>query len=938
MTVAFASESQLSHEFKERVGHPTSLAQLLLRAAEWRPSSGLRLVSGDIESEPTTLTYPALRDEAQRILGGLKAQERRPGSKVALLLERPADFIPAFWACVLGGYVPCPLASIRGDFERRATQLSHVDTLLGHPLIVTSRKLREELPDLPGLTIAELDALRADARWEAVHNARPEDPATLMLTSGSTGKSKAAVLTHANLLAAMAGKAERQERSAADITLNWISFDHVAALLEAHLLPVYVGATQVHADPAAILADPILFLRLLDRHRVTMTFSPNFLLGHIIAALQAEGREISEAQPLALDLSCVRHIISGGEAVVVETGRRFLDLLAPFGLARTALWPAFGMTETCAGCIYSREFPERDAKREFASLGLPVAGLEMRVVDDKEKPLPTGESGELQLRGPMVFGGYHNNEAATGAAFTPDGWFRTGDLGRIEDGRLSLVGRSKDSIIVSGVNYFSHELESALEKLDGVERSFVAAFPTRSKGADTEQLVVAVAPSFPLQEEAELHRLIIAIRNTTILLWGFRPALILPLPKNAFPKTSLGKIQRAVLRKHLEAGALAEQQAYIADVTNRQLGGYVPAVGQTEIAIVDIYAQMFKVAPETISATASFFDLGGTSLDILQLKRNVERRLGIGDLPIVTILRNPTARALAARIASGERLGVGVYDPVVPLQLTGAKTPLFCVHPGVGEILVFVNLAKYFVNERPFYALRARGFNEGEEYFTSFDEMVSAYVDAIRRRQPHGPYAVAGYSYGGAVAFEIAKVLESQGERVTFIGSFNLPPHIKYRMDELDAVEGAVNLAFFLSLIDKKQSEELPSPLRAGLPEQDPCSYLIDIAPPERLVELDLDLAKFKAWAVLAQSLLTLGRSYVPAGSVESMTIFYAVPLRGTKENWLNNELRRWDDFTRSRNRYIDVAGEHYTLMGPKHVATFQAVLRAELDRALGGK
>ncbi|MCC8938516.1 hypothetical protein H8A99_19055 [Bradyrhizobium sp. Arg68] len=100
------------------------------------------------------MTYPALRDEAQRILGGLKALERFTGSKVALLLERPADFIPAFWECVFGGYSPCPLASIRGDNERPAAQLSRAETLLDHPLIVTSRELHEELPDLPGLTIS----------------------------------------------------------------------------------------------------------------------------------------------------------------------------------------------------------------------------------------------------------------------------------------------------------------------------------------------------------------------------------------------------------------------------------------------------------------------------------------------------------------------------------------------------------------------------------------------------------------------------------------------------------------------------------------------------------------------------------------------------------------------------------------------------------------
>ncbi|MCC8938517.1 AMP-binding protein [Bradyrhizobium sp. Arg68] len=92
------------------------------------------------------------------------------------------------------------------------------------------------------------------------------------------------------------------------------------------------------------------------------------------------------------------------------------------------------------------------------SLDFPIAEIEMLVVDDQGRPLLMGEPGELQLRRPMVFGGYHNNDEITAAAFTPDGWFRTGDLGRIEDGRLSLVGRSKDSIIVIAVNYFSHEL------------------------------------------------------------------------------------------------------------------------------------------------------------------------------------------------------------------------------------------------------------------------------------------------------------------------------------------------------------------------------------------------------------------------------------------------------------------------------------------------
>lgn len=924
MNVAVPIPQNRLTEFEDRTGRPVDLAQLLWRAAEWRPQSGLLTFGEDIGAAPVLLAYPDLLEQAQRIAGGLRERGLPAGTKVALLLENPAEFLPALWGAILGGYVPCPIAPIRNDPERWAQHLTHVDALLDRPLFVAAGAL---FRDLPGVEAVHVDSLWGAQPLPRTQVAGPQDTALLILTSGSTGNAKAVALTHGNLLASLPGKAERQALTAADVTLNWISFDHVAALIEAHLLPLYVGASQLHAPAAAILADPLVFLRLIDRHRVTMTFAPNFLLGQINLLIP----ETSER----FDLSSLRHVISGGEATPTQTGRRFLQLLAPHNLVRTSLWPAFGMTETCAGSVYSLEFPEADETHEFATLGRPIAGLEVRIADEQDRALPEGAVGELQLRGPMIFSRYHNNPEATAAAFTKDGWFRSGDLGRLDEGRLGLVGRSKDSIIVSGVNYFSHELETVLGGLDGVDAAFVAAFPTRPEGAETEQLVVAFAPTFDLEDEAELHRLTIAVRNTTLLLWGFRPALILPLPRETFAKTSLGKIQRTALRRRLEAGDLASYQAYIAQLTTRQLGGFSKPESAVEQRLATIYAGMFDVAPQTISATASFFDLGGSSLDILKLKRLVEQALDIADLPILAILQDPTVRGLAAYVAA-QAGGPRPYDPVVPLQLSGTKTPLFCVHPGVGEILVFVNLAKYFVNERPFYALRARGFNEGEDYFTRFDEMVAAYVEGIRSRQPHGPYAIAGYSYGGAVAFEIAKVLEAQGETVAFVGVFNLPPHIKYRMDELDPVEAAVNLAFFLSLVDKTQAQELPAQLRAR-PDQDPFAYLIDNAPPERLTELDLDLVKFTAWAGLAQSLLTMGRSYHPSGQVEALTVFYAIPLRGTKEDWLNRELRRWDDFSRSANRYIDVAGEHYTLMGPKHVATFQSVLRAELDRALAG-
>lgn len=910
-------------------GAARSVADLLVRAAERQPYAGVRNLVGDDPGDFAVQTYPSLLTEARYLLGGLREKGLRPGDRVVVLVDRPEDFIPVFWACVLGGHVPCPVTPSHTDGERWAAQLGQIDALLGHPLLVTTKSILSDMPEVPGLSVVALEELPAGLLETTVHEAGVDTPALLMLTSGSTGDAKAVVLTHDNLLAAMSAKAERLALTADDITMNWIDFDHIAAV-EAHLMPLCVGASQLHVEPRRILGDPLLFLRLVDAQRITVTFTPNFLLGQINKELARQAGD--------LDLSSLRRVISGGEAVVCATANAFLDRLAGFGLGRGVLTPAFGMTETCAGSVFSTEFPDIDAGAEFASLGTPVRGLEMRVVDDDEVPVPDGAAGELQVRGPMVTSGYLNNDAATEAAFAPGGWFRTGDRGRITDGRLTLVGRSKDSIIVNGVNYFSHDLEAMLEQLDEVARSHVAAFPSRPPGSDTEQLVVAFSPAVPVDDEAALHRILVAIRSSVVLHWGFRPALILPLPKSEFRKTSLGKIRRATLRAKLEAGDFAEVEEHVAAVSLRQLGGYTAPEGETEVALAGIYAEIFGVEPETISATARFFDLGGTSLEVLRLKHSVEQRLGVANVPVEWLLREPTVRKLSARLAAGKQATSGEYDPLVVLQDRGDKTPLFCVHPGVGEVLVFVNLATYFSNERPFHALRARGFGDGETHFTTFTEMVECYVRAIRAEQPTGPYAIAGYSYGGVVAFEIARMLESQGERVDFVGLFNIPPYIQDRMAELDFVEGAVNLAFFLSLVTKEQAAELPGRLRAGLSKEEQLEYIVDMAPKQRLADLDLDLAKFGAWVELAQSMVSLGRTYEPSGTVESVSVFYAIPLRGSKEDWLNNQLRKWDDFTRTPNRYLDVPGEHYTLMGPKHVATFQHILRAELDRALGGR
>lgn len=901
---------------------PGNVADLLIIAAARQPKSGLFIAPANQQMhESEFISYVQLLSEARRIAGGL-CRLIDPGNRVALLLDEPADFFPAFWSCMLAGYVPCPLARPPNDRRRWMQYLRDTFNLLDRPLFLCTHDRKSEIP--AGAAYSDLSELRQAQPYLGISRATLSDVALVVLTSGSTGNSKAVALTHGNVLASMSAKQEVQQLTDSDVCLNWISFDHVAALLETHMLPLYAGAKQVHVSPSAVISDPLAFLRLIDRFRITMTFSPNFLFGQINAAVESmKGGE-------SLDLSCLRHIISGGEANVVETCRRFLDRLVSFKLSDRAIWPAFGMTETCAGSIYSREFPAIDLAREFASVGVPVSGLEMRVVSPASDPLRDGLPGELQLRGPMIFSQYYNNREATASAFTADGWFRTGDLGKIEDGRLWLVGRHKDSIIVSGVNYFSQELEAALQRLDGIEPSFIAAFPTRAQDVDTEQLIVAFSPTFPLDDDETLHRLIVGIRNTTLMLWGFRPSLILPLPPSAFPKTTLGKIQRALMRQRLEAGDLDVHVHFVARVMERHLGDYVPPSTAVERRIIETLGNVLCIDGARLSTTASFFDLGGTSLELLKLARSLEQQFGV-TATIATILQSPTARELAAVVTAAARPSHDRYNPIVPLHRSGEKPPLFCIHPGNGEILVYLNLANYFVDDRPVYALRPPGFNEGESGFHTFADMVNTYHRAICEVQPHGPYAIAGYSLGATIAFEVAKLIEAQGERLALLGCIdgflweeNQPP---------ETIEHLVpSLAYLLQLIDKNERDKLQAQWQTNNRDIDYCAWILKIASKERISQLNLDHRKFTTWARVAHYLVNLGLSHAVSGTVQSMTIFHSDGLDCTADEWLAR-LKGWDKHVR-QPEYVRVPGDYFTLMSPAHVADFQAALRTQLRRA----
>ncbi|MFC4943023.1 aromatic amino acid lyase [Pseudonocardia sp. GCM10023141] len=425
-----------------------TLPHLLLHAAA--AGGELRHHHG-AEDAAQVQSYRELHDEAARLLTGLRDRGLHPGDRVVLLIDAPQDFLAAFWACQLGGYVPCPLPSRHGDPGRRREQLDSIRGLLDGPVVITDDEIGAGLRTVPDLTAITVASLAGNEPATRMHVGEGEDLALLVPTSGSA-EPRLVMLTHANLVAAMRAKRVRHRLSRSDTFLDGDALDHAAALLDGHLLPLSVGATQVHVASATILGDPLRWLWLVSRHRVTTTRIPAHLLGPLAAA--ATG--LSPAEDI--DLSCLRHVSCDGAPIVTSAATAFLARCAPLGLRERVLLPTFGMAETCGGSVFSPNFPDDDNGQEFAALGVPLTGLRIRTADAQDRALPSGSVGELQLAGPMVTPGYYRDPDATRAAFTADGWLRSGDLGRIDDGRLMLVGRSRDGIVANGVGQFRDEI------------------------------------------------------------------------------------------------------------------------------------------------------------------------------------------------------------------------------------------------------------------------------------------------------------------------------------------------------------------------------------------------------------------------------------------------------------------------------------------------
>lgn len=866
------------------------------------------------------------------------------GAVILLHFDDHLDNIVWFWATLFAGCIPALSTPLASDASRRRQHLEHLARLFEQPLCLTTAKHYDMLAESPLLDVHHITELAtlASASLPALA-VQPDDLAALMLTSGSTGLCKAVRLTHGQILSSLKGKSTATDLPHGHNIMNWVGVDHVAGLAEAHLLALFLRRDQVHVQPADMIAEPLTLVKMVTKHNVGRTFAPNFFLSSLLKAIQRS----DSMQLSGIDLSCLRQIVSGGEANLVELCIKLGHALQGLGSPGEVICPAFGMTETCAGSIYNLGSPVVDVSsgRAFASLGLCVPGIQMRIASTDAAEVP----GMLQVKGSIVTKGYHNNTEATEEAFTEDGWFITGDEAVIDDaGYLHIVGRLKDQVRINGLPVGLIDLEAYLNSasIAGAVDSFYVTFGFRRAEDATERLAVCYLPDYEVNDQAQRIQTNAAIA-TAVMQHSAVPSFILPLDRAHLEKTTLGKISRAKVKTAFLEGKLEEFEIRNDEIVSSVAAEVVEARTATEAQLLEVFrralCESLQVPEYTIGVTTHWSSLGITSVQLILLKKRIELALGLLEVPLLWLMTNSTVENLALTLESSrirEDIITGEpsntvppnsnYSPVVKLRSEGTKPPIWLFHPGVGEVLVFVNLARH-IEDRPVYALRARGFEQGETFFSSIKEAVETYYQAIKAVQPNGPYALAGYSYGAMLAFETAKRLENvgDGQKVGFLASFNLPPHIKFRMNQLDWTACACHLAHFLGLVHDPDT----SGNQQSMDRSSTLQYIFNSAPPDRLAELALSQQSFAHWADLAHSMQSMARSYEPGGLVRAMDVFYCTPLAvvaQSKPEWLQNHLSRWSEVCPDV-RFHEVDGEHYTMIDAEHVEGFQHIFQTAL-------
>lgn len=675
----------------------------------------------------SSISYGELNRLANRLARWLGKRGVKNGSHVAVCMEPRIEFLVCMLAIFKAGATHVPLDPGYPD-ERLVIIFEDTNP----SVLFTERNLLPKLQSLPIEPVcleAVADELATLADDNLNNQIAPEQIAYIVYTSGTTGKPKGVMASHANLSHYLAVARDAYGYNEMDIIPAIARFTFSITFFEL-LSPLTAGASLVLLDRSHVL-DMSRMVKTLTES-TCIHCSPS-LWRKIIGFIDEQGFDQSAFQNM-------RHVSSGGDMVppdVLESLKRLF--------VNAEVFVIYGCSEvSCMGCTYP---VPRDRVLQSTRVGKPFPNMSLRLLDANGELVPPGVIGEVCFGGDGLAVGYLNLPELTAEKFVDfagERLYHTGDLGRVDsDGNLELVGRSDFQIKLRGIRMEAAEIEAHIRAMPGVKDAVVAA-PTLQDGEKRLVAFVVPDPAAPLTS-----------RQIREFLKKRLPDYMIPaafVQMDAFPVNVNLKVDRLALSR---LTALPETATAPADPPRTDL----------ERRLVEIWERVLQM--KGIGIRDEFWEVGGDSLRSVALMSAIDRELGIA-LPVSTLFTEPTIEQLAALCDAGA--DSAAVSLICLKKGTGERPAVFFVHDGAGESMPYLNLALRLHEGHSVYGIHPKSSRYHPILHTRLHEMVDYYISLMKSVQPTGPYFVGGLCIGGFLAFEIARKLTAMGEEVGPVG------------------------------------------------------------------------------------------------------------------------------------------------------------------------
>lgn len=827
------------------------------------------------------LTYRELNSRTNQLAHYLQGLGVGPDTLVGICMEHSLELITGIIAIFKAGgaYVPLDPAY---PSERLAFMLEDTQA----KILITQRTLLKALPENKTRTIC------LDTDWSELAEADPSNPtspvtpqnlAYVIYTSGSTGKPKGVQIEHRNVTRLF--RATESWYHFADDT--WTLFHSYAfdfSVWEIWGALLYGGRLVI--VPFWISRSPETFYELLQTQHVTV-------LNQTPTAFQ-QLMTVDESKHSGAELA-LRLVIFGGEALDLPSLRPWFERRPE---NNPQLINMYGITETTVHVTY-RPISKKDLG-SGSMIGKPIPDLQVYILDRHQQPVPIGVAGEMYVGGAGLARGYLNRPDLTAEKFIRNPFdneansrlYKTGDLARyLPDGDIEYLGRIDNQVKIRGYRIELNEIESALREHPSIREAVVCM---REDIPHDKRMAAYYVPRLNEQIHAgELYQFLRAKLPGYMIPSAFVELETLPLTVN-------GKMDRSAL-----PAPISER---------REIERFQAPQDRYELAMVQIWESLLGVQP--IGVSDNFFELGGHSLLAARLFAELEKIYG-RKYPLRTLFEAPTIEQLAVLL---QKEGWEPnWSPAVPIRKHGTNPPLFYIPP-LNAILSVTNLAYRLGPEQPVYGLISSPLGDHNP-FTSMEDEAAFYVGQIRSIQREGPYYLAGWSYGGLVAYEVAQQLVAHGERVAFLGIMDTGFHLHDLRAKIGYYQRRLN--YLLGLGTRAQTARLLNLVRRA-------PRVADRSPATAVSlsdEIMIGEVEGNDWKGDRRRLAL----YTPRVYPGSLDLFRT---RDESPHRARDPLRDWGRLARGGVRVHDIPGDHTNILLEPNVQTLAEKFRSRLEES----